>query len=206
MASPETIQHKLYTYAPPTKEETAIICTELTSLLARAMSLEEKILQLQSKHNELTCQKARISTFVGSHQALLAPIRRLLPEILQEIFYHCLPIAHNALMSDKEASLLLGRVCRGWRQIVYSTPKLWASIHIIGSPSTHPSHALDVARREAISSWLSRSGGLPLSISMIVGERHTMKWYSRDASNGQAQLYLDLIISHARRWKYVFFV
>jgi len=204
MASPETIQHKLYTNALPTKEETAIIRTELTSLLARAMSLEEKILQLQSKHNELICQKARISVFVESHQALLAPIRQLLPEILQEIFYHCLPTAHNSLMSDKEAPLLLGRVCRRWRQIVYSTPKLWASIHIIGSPSTHPSHALDVARREAISSWLSRSGGLPLSISMIVGERHTMKWYSRDASNGQAQLYLDLIISHARRWKYVY--
>lgn len=208
MVSPGIVQHKLYTNAPPTKEETAIIRTELTSFLARAISLEEKILQLQSKHNELICQKARISAFVESHQALLAPIRRLLPEILQEIFYHCLPTAHNALMSDQEAPLLLGRVCRRWRQIVYSTPKLWASIHIIGSPSTHPSHTLDVARREAISSWLSRSGGLPLSISMIVGERHTMKWYScpgsRDASNTQAQLYLDLIISHARRWKYVF--
>lgn len=208
MGFPDTIERKLYTNAPPTEEETSIIRTGLTSFLARAMSLEEKILQLQRKHNELICQKARISAFVESHRALLAPIRWLLPEILQEIFYHCLPTTHNALMSDKEAPLLLGLVCRGWRQIVYSTPKLWTSIHIIGSPSTHPSHALDVARREAISSWLSRSGGLPLSISMIVSERHTMKWYncprSRDAGNSQAQLYLDLIIPHARRWRYVF--
>lgn len=98
-------------------------------------------------------------------------------------------------MSDKEETLLSGPVCRWWRQIVYTPTKLWVSVHVIASPSTHSSHSLDAARREATSSWLSRSGGLPLSISMIISGLHAVGWYScsrsRDASNSQVQLHLD---------------
>jgi len=125
---------------------------------------------LQSKHNKLICARERI-------------------------FYCCLQTAHNALMSDKEETLLSGPVCRWWRQIVYTPTELWVSVHVIASPSTHSSHPLDAARREATSSWLSRSGGLPLSISMIISGLHAVGWYScprsRDASNSQAQLHLD---------------
>lgn len=48
----------------------------------------------------------------NDHIALLSPLRRLFPEILQLIFHYCLPSEHDAVMAVSEAPLLLGRVSK----------------------------------------------------------------------------------------------
>ncbi|KAJ7166786.1 hypothetical protein C8R46DRAFT_842675, partial [Mycena filopes] len=53
------------------------------------------------------------------------PILTLRPvEITAEIFIHCLPDT-PAPPSVRIAPLLLARICRQWRDIVYSTSRLW---------------------------------------------------------------------------------
>ncbi|KAJ7751712.1 hypothetical protein B0H16DRAFT_1211046, partial [Mycena metata] len=51
------------------------------------------------------------------------PILTLPVEVTTEIFVHCLP--ENPILSGKLAPLLLGRICRKWRDIAYGHPRLW---------------------------------------------------------------------------------
>ncbi|KDQ27363.1 hypothetical protein PLEOSDRAFT_1026266, partial [Pleurotus ostreatus PC15] len=62
---------------------------------------------------------------------ILAPIRRIPPEILAEIFVAtiddttlCDPLDYD------EMPWLLGRVCHSWRMVTESTPKLWSRIRV----------------------------------------------------------------------------
>ncbi|KAJ3570781.1 hypothetical protein NP233_g4175 [Leucocoprinus birnbaumii] len=202
------LHRKLRTNDPPTRGEILNARTALASSLARAKGLEEAVMQLENRLNTLERSKHQLSALLKSHSAFIAPVRRLHPEILQEVFYHCLPRAHNTLMSNREGPLWLGQVCRHWREIVYSTPRLWASIHIIASPSPYSSHPLDVSRREAVASWLSRSGVLPLSISISNAGREPVGrrccFSRRSPSNDYVQPYLDLITPFAHRWRNLF--
>ncbi|TDL19828.1 hypothetical protein BD410DRAFT_398116 [Rickenella mellea] len=63
-------------------------------------------------------------------------MQTLPPELLSEIFWHCLYHGRDAPVTHKtrttlHAPLLLGRICSRWRTILISTPELW-SIIIIG--------------------------------------------------------------------------
>jgi len=75
-------------------------------------------------------------------RAYIAPIRRLDPEILREVFKHCLPGAHNAVMCNREAPLLLGQVCSYLRWFVweYGLPSTLSSLSLLASIKRHLSH------------------------------------------------------------------
>ncbi|TFK40354.1 hypothetical protein BDQ12DRAFT_680803 [Crucibulum laeve] len=100
-------------------------------------------------------------------QSLLAPIRRLPPELLSEIFLHCVqPCDQFVKPSPKEAPMLLGQICASWRTLALSTPRLWSSLELCrtwssfnGKSSVHDAAAL-------MKLWLERSGQRPLSISI----------------------------------------
>ncbi|KXN91369.1 hypothetical protein AN958_01026 [Leucoagaricus sp. SymC.cos] len=128
-------------------------------------AVEEEISQLRERMERLNSRKEHLRTGLESGRAFIAPIRRLHPEILQEIFRHCLPVAHNAVMDSREAPLLLRHVCSFWRRLADESPELWASIHVVIPPRTPYSTSQKPPPHE-ISSWLSRSGVLPLSISL----------------------------------------
>jgi hypothetical protein len=114
-----------------------------------------------------------------------------MPEILQEIFIHCLPVTFNTVMNSSEPPLVLGRVCRQWRYVAYATPTLWSAIHVavpLDSPFARTcSHAV---RAQAIVSWLSRAGIRPLSISLSA----PYCWVSEDqAKDSTVWFFLDII-------------
>ncbi|KAJ7751691.1 hypothetical protein B0H16DRAFT_1225672, partial [Mycena metata] len=52
------------------------------------------------------------------------PILTLPVELTAEIFVHCLP-DDPVPPSGKVAPMLLGRICRKWRNIAKGTPRLW---------------------------------------------------------------------------------
>ncbi|KAF9445967.1 hypothetical protein P691DRAFT_674583, partial [Macrolepiota fuliginosa MF-IS2] len=198
-----SLRRKFRNNNPPTNEEAATVRRTLEGSLSRLHVLEDQVGQLQRRLDRLSLERRELHDFVDDHRRLLSPFRRLVPEILQEIFFHCLPTAHNTVMSLEEAPLLLGRVCNHWRQVAYSTPKLWASIHIIATLAES-----DEAREGAVSAWISRSGILPLSISMstsgnVRSSRFCCIGRRVRPSNGQVQPYLDLITPYIRRWKSV---
>ena len=66
------------------------------------------------------------------------------------------------------STLILGAVCRKWRAIAWSSPQLWSSIFLSLSYKSFSSN-LRIAQE-----WLSRSGQLPLSISVSMRNCHSV--------------------------------
>ncbi|KAJ7462165.1 hypothetical protein FB451DRAFT_480103 [Mycena latifolia] len=95
-------------------------------LRVRLAAIEGKALQHFRRINELrknhASVKAQLDVFVY-------PVRTLPVEIISEIFTHCLP-AGNAKVSLSQAPFLLLWICRRWREIALSTPRLWSSLDI----------------------------------------------------------------------------
>ncbi|KAF5347268.1 hypothetical protein D9756_009981 [Leucocoprinus leucothites] len=189
---------------PPTPSEILATRRSLQKGIDRLQALEDDVSHLQKLYNSLLLQQKALNTFIDCHKELMSPFNRLPPDILQEIFYHCLPISRNATMSIDEPPLSLGRVCKRWRHIAYSTPRLWTTLHIVAVPLSYlVSNQRDKALLDAISSWLSRSGALPLSISVY----HDVPSPSGGRlMNNEVQPYLNIIARHAHRWKSVYFV
>ncbi|KAF8506356.1 hypothetical protein BU17DRAFT_100806 [Hysterangium stoloniferum] len=81
------------------------------------------------------------------------------PEVLGQIFLHCIPSSEKELrgISFIDAPLLLLQVCRSWRQIALETPNIWTSLDF-----TYP-FRLD--GRSIFQLWLSKAGALPVRIT-----------------------------------------
>lgn len=104
----------------------------------------------------------------------------------------CLPVGRFPMMNSAEAPLLPGRVCRHWRNITYSTPTLWSSIHIIipldylctRMPAYHD------MRIQGATEWLSRTGSCPLSI-LISAVSYSS---TSEVCASTADMYLDEVV------------
>jgi hypothetical protein len=193
MFSPSPVYRKIRTNARLTNEEEAEVRRTTGESFNQLQAVKSETARLHERLVVLRQRKKNMEYFIKVHQGLLSPIRRVPPDVLQEIFWRCLPTAHNSVLSFKQAPLVFGLVCRRWRQVAYSTPKLWTSLHIIAVPLAFPRAQ---ARFEAFNIWLARSGILPLSISMSsIKETHM--------SMCEFRPYFQLIAKHARRWKYI---
>ncbi|TFK46811.1 hypothetical protein OE88DRAFT_862890 [Heliocybe sulcata] len=115
--------------------------------------------------------------------SLNPPICRMPPEVMSRIFIECLPAGDIVIPSPSEAPLLVSQVCGLWRDIAHATPQLWCSI------------CLDLTRRHfhyssGLLAWLSRSGELPLSISLMSG-----------GNRCDIKPCLEALIPFASRWR-----
>jgi hypothetical protein len=197
MVTPASISRKLRTNDPLTIEEAVIVRNAIDKPLKKLRVLDGETIRLKNRLVALCQRKKDIESFVEAHQGFLSPARRLHRDILQEIFYQCLPIAHNSVLDPNAAPLVLGRVCSLWRQIAYTTPKLWSSLHIVASPSSYR----ETARFQALNAWLSRSGALPLSISMAASGFRRRCGRRFLPINSQICSYMDLILTYVKQWK-----
>ncbi|PPQ70717.1 hypothetical protein CVT24_000834 [Panaeolus cyanescens] len=160
------------------------IIAELKELLeepAKELDKAERdVLLLSLVLARVKLRRDSLAEKIRSYSPILSPIRQLPPDILGEIFYHCLSIHRNPIMHSSEAPLLLTRVCRSWRSIAYSTPKLWSRLYIpfpyrFKRPfesytqeeggTIEPEQIFNF-RLKALEEWLARSGAHPLSLSM----------------------------------------
>ncbi|KAJ6608622.1 hypothetical protein B0H10DRAFT_2067411, partial [Mycena sp. CBHHK59/15] len=130
MDSTSPFHHLLHTNYIPTSDEALKIRELCSSPLSELARLEAEISRTQILLHKLQRSYRQLKTSVDAHLALLSPMRNLPPEVLQLIFIMSLPSDRNAVMHASEAPVLLGRVCSGWRRIAFSTPELWASIHV----------------------------------------------------------------------------
>lgn len=163
------LSDRLNTNYSPTPIEILSLQRVLSGPEKRLADIGKKVCELEEHLRELNQQRDALEDKVTGYQGMFSPARRLLPEVLQEIFIHCLPTDRNPAMSATEAPLLLGRVCRQWRDVAYSTPTLWSGIHIsipFNSPFVRMHTCSHAVRAKAVNAWLLRSGVCPLSISL----------------------------------------
>ncbi|THV02607.1 hypothetical protein K435DRAFT_716733 [Dendrothele bispora CBS 962.96] len=129
--------------------------------------MDKDIVRLRTEMHQRIARRNKLAAIMDAHRALVSPIRRLSPELLSEIFIHCLSEDHNPVRSINEAPLLLTRICRSWRETALGDPRLWKSLHIhIPYLFSDESITKIVAQRSlGMKNWLSKSGKLPISLS-----------------------------------------
>ncbi|KIK51677.1 hypothetical protein GYMLUDRAFT_50403 [Collybiopsis luxurians FD-317 M1] len=149
----------------------SVIGTNYSPSTAEAAIIKSLLVEPQRERARLESEMRRIQAllektkeYIEAHQSLISPIRQLPSETLAEIFLWCLPADALPVRNVKQAPLLFTTICRAWRVVALSTPRLWSSLHIY-----LPQHlTIDelFQRRAGISRWLERSGSLPLFISL----------------------------------------
>ncbi|KAJ7633455.1 hypothetical protein DFH06DRAFT_1222851 [Mycena polygramma] len=208
MSSPFTPQ--LGTNYCPSDKEVLEINDLLVEPRHRLKQLDDKIANLQKAMDELAEEREGVDAFVSAHNALISPLRRMPLDIIQEIFLACLPTHRNCVMSASEAPVLLGRICSSWRAISLSTPRLWASLHIVRPTRPGPNELESfekkcVQRLETIKIWLDRSGECGLSISMETGVEPEIFFNGPPAADtvplSPPRLFLQALVPFASRWR-----
>ncbi|KAJ7136443.1 hypothetical protein C8R43DRAFT_893884, partial [Mycena crocata] len=163
-------------------------CEEIRTFIAepqrQAAAHHVEITQVQRTLDDLMRKMDVLTSFIDPHLALVSPARRLPDDIVRGILIACLPTTHNAVVSPAAAPLLLCHICSSWRALALSTPQLWATLHIVVPSVDSLKPLVDVA-----TTWLSRSGALPLSISVP------------GAENANMSAFLASLCPFASRWK-----
>ncbi|KAF8879878.1 hypothetical protein CPB84DRAFT_285526 [Gymnopilus junonius] len=142
-------------------------CSKLKALEFRISRVKQKFLEAQKTMTDLVKQHQDLKAQINRvHDPI---IKRLPPEIISSIFQfrvRHIPFDTKASYDSSvepiwayiTAPLILGAVCRGWRNIAWSTPGLWKSILVRLNSTNLPWHV------DFIRAWLDRSGGLPLAV------------------------------------------
>ncbi|KIM89282.1 hypothetical protein PILCRDRAFT_32570, partial [Piloderma croceum F 1598] len=86
--------------------------------------LDDDISHVQMLLDKLRRKRELLHEFITEQNTILAPIRRLPAEILAEIFMFCMNYDISSF-DPMQSPLLVGQVCRGWRQVALSTQELW---------------------------------------------------------------------------------
>ncbi|KAJ7824645.1 hypothetical protein B0H13DRAFT_1658417 [Mycena leptocephala] len=164
---------------------------EIESIQKDLVSRSEELARLNERIRELSAQRDEIQVYIDSHKVLISHPRRLPPDIVREIFVACLPTGRNAVMSAREAPLLLCRIYSTWRTIALSTPRLWASLHV--SVEFVLSNEL---RMQAVTQWLQLSAACPLSLSI-----------NEDSVSPSSGIpVIQSLVAYSDRWRHVEFM
>ncbi|KAJ7253527.1 hypothetical protein C8J57DRAFT_1348365 [Mycena rebaudengoi] len=182
----------LNTNTVPSDEECQRIRHFLVEPRREASDLTDQIARMQKSLEDLTRKRDVLNEFIDVHLALVSPVRRLPVDIVRSIFLAALPTTRNAAISGDEPPLLLCRICQAWRDLALSTPRLWARLHIVAPPSD--SHLVQTVR-DMVDTWLSRSGTLPLSISLTLSKTASQETDVSDL--------FQTLIRHSLRWKHL---
>ncbi|KAH6896160.1 hypothetical protein BKA70DRAFT_1199405 [Coprinopsis sp. MPI-PUGE-AT-0042] len=119
-----SFKDQLGTNYVPTMDETVAIRELIEAVEPRIVSLDAKIEALKQR-------RAIYASFVADHRALVSPIRQMPPDILRNIFSHCMPYdTPDKVIQASEAPLLLVQICRHWRDLALKTPTLWSTIFL----------------------------------------------------------------------------
>ncbi|KAH6911023.1 hypothetical protein BKA70DRAFT_51137 [Coprinopsis sp. MPI-PUGE-AT-0042] len=124
MLPPTSFKDQLKTNYVPSQDETAAIKKLIKAVEPQIDSLDAEIEALKQR-------RAIYASFVTDHRALISPIRYIPPDILRNVFSHCVPYdAPERIMQSTEAPLLLTQICCHWRDLALTTPTLWSTIFL----------------------------------------------------------------------------
>jgi hypothetical protein len=193
--------HYLQSNQAPSEDEIREIKALRANPLEEISIIDVEIEQIEGVLNSLKRKRAHIQESIDDYNIILSPVRRLSMDILGVIFTHCLATHRNPIMSASEAPILLTQICRDWRSIALSIPRLWSRLYIPtfrrvrhDFPEVFP-YVLDGEHRmeahaEEVQRWLRLSAACPLAITLMPSvdpASHPPLW--------------DAIIQSSRRWQ-----
>ncbi|KAJ7143068.1 hypothetical protein C8R43DRAFT_1015575 [Mycena crocata] len=119
--------------------------------------------QYQQQNSLIVDSNGRLRFAALSRRVLALP-----PEILSEIFVHCLSDAEFITPDPTIAPLVLCGICSQWRMIALTTPALWNSL-LLDTPSANREGYTDLCQ-----SWLSRARKTSLSLCLRTSDEATV--------------------------------
>ncbi|KAL1710994.1 hypothetical protein EV121DRAFT_274978 [Schizophyllum commune] len=134
----------------PSQQDKAAILKKTTKLRKLEKALSIKVTQLLRDQDAIRAQ-------IALHDALIAPCRRLPPEILSDIFVLALPEHWDDQYAGKR-SLNFARVCLYWREVALLTPRLWTSLRFDAMRNPLAKHV------NALKAELAKTAQAPLSL------------------------------------------
>ncbi|KAJ7076654.1 hypothetical protein B0H15DRAFT_578112 [Mycena belliarum] len=156
-------------------EELAVDRAYIAETRAHILALRHRIASLKAKM--IPVQK-RLDSYVY-------PVLSLPNEIVSEIFGHFIPLYPLCPpLTGLLSPMVLTHICHRWREITLKMPSLWRAIQL-------EDHCDDDPISEAVECWLSRSRGLPLSISQTS--------YTKGVADGC----VERLVLHSARWEHV---
>ena len=199
-------------------ESTILEVTEsLKSPLNELQKFDIEIQRLCDLLEAMKIKRQSIQKIIEDHNIILSPVRRLPPDVLHNIFFHCLPTHRNPIMKSSESPVLLTRICSSWKAIALSSPRIWSKIHIPlpGDPSFSSGYGtiaeknglssrrqrftrLLQLRCDAVREWLSRSGICPLSLSITYPSHYSAVHDLKDDDLPHEMF--GILIAFAERW------
>ncbi|KAJ7262986.1 hypothetical protein C8J57DRAFT_1719207 [Mycena rebaudengoi] len=134
--------------------------TTATELRAQLAKIEEKTSALLSQLQLLGEQRQSI---LQQLDAVVYPVLTLPSDVTAEIFMHYLgnfPVITYYDALQAYPPLLLASVCREWRRVALSFPRLWATLSLKWNPRTVHD------REQLLKCWLLRAGGCLLDLDL----------------------------------------
>ncbi|KAJ7021156.1 hypothetical protein C8F04DRAFT_1141707 [Mycena alexandri] len=114
------------------------------------------------------------------------PVLTLPPEIIAEVFLRFLPVYPKLPpVGGLFSPFTLGQICRTWREIALSTPRLWRAVDMSPSSTSTLKQQLHLTKLT-----LARSGSCLLSISI-------------KATEGQTPSIVEVLAPHCGRWEHL---
>ncbi|THU92057.1 hypothetical protein K435DRAFT_561534, partial [Dendrothele bispora CBS 962.96] len=106
-----------------TEEETACVNQILHDAESDFVNYDAEIVRPEVAFSALMHKRKCLQDYVAQHRSLLAPVRRLPPEVLSLIFLtHCRQESSKNTLID---SIVLSQVSIGWRRLALESPRLW---------------------------------------------------------------------------------
>ncbi|THU98843.1 hypothetical protein K435DRAFT_752483 [Dendrothele bispora CBS 962.96] len=149
-----------------------------------AQRCDDEIKRLEADIVVLRDQQQRIYCRIDQYRSLLAPIRKLPPEVLGRIF-RLICFENSVAVKIDCPAIHLSHVCAGWRDLAQTTPSLWSRISIDLFQSLH-----DLSQvRSMLTTCLVLSKPSPLFLHLtIIGETKV------------ADSVLRSVVHHCARW------
>ena len=147
----------------------------------------DELAQLDACLERLTVKRYDVKRKINRFHSPI--VRQLPPDVISTVFEFCLPdfADYEPFPSkvDLRFPLSLGAICSDWREVAWSTSRLWSSLVVCFKPHT-----------AIVQEWLARSGQLPLSIRILA---HPYKPVPRDWHQAISAL-ADIINQYSNRW------
>ncbi|KAF8893674.1 hypothetical protein CPB84DRAFT_1783087 [Gymnopilus junonius] len=135
---------------------------EYCSPCGRFDILNDQISQINSSLAALVDERQGLRSQLNNiHQSIVHRLPLEISTIIFSLYVHGLGDPENPTPRKlTDSPLVLGAVCRTWRQIGWSVPYLWTSLTMELGPRIGPT------RIQLATTWLCRSGQTPLSIKL----------------------------------------
>ncbi|KIM41499.1 hypothetical protein M413DRAFT_149674 [Hebeloma cylindrosporum] len=179
-------------------ELTILEVTEsLKGPLHALQEVEAEIQRLTELMETMEIRRQRIREVINDHKVILSPVRRLPPDVLHEIFFHCMPTDRNPVMKHSESPLLLTRICSSWRAIALSSPRIWSKIYIPlpGNPIYSSNYGVITDESTVSKRRQKFARVLRLRCDAV------RKWLSRSEDDELPHEMFSIVLSFADRWR-----